>query len=167
NFALVLVAWLLYRASFAEAGFPKKLFYFLPVPFLLFQMHLWEFAVWATVAENLYILFFSLLSFYAIKRATETRDSKGKRANKGDGSFSVPWLTIACSSAVAATFTNANGIFVFLVGIPAWLVAKQYRQLGTWIAVGAITAVVYFWGYQKPPHHPQVVGTLFEAPWRF
>src|SRR5262249_3718418 len=81
NAALLLILTLLFQASFTQIRFPQRLFYFLPVPFLLFQMNFWEFPVWGMAGiQNLYVLVFSLLSFYAINRSIA---GKGRDTGKG------------------------------------------------------------------------------------
>jgi hypothetical protein len=152
NSLLLLVLWLLFEASFRQLRLPQKLFYFLPVPFLLFQMHYWEFPVWATGSvQNLSGLVFSLLSFYAIKRSTER----------------PVWFALACLAAVLATFSNGNGVFTFVVGIPAWMITKQYRRLVIWLVVGVVAGGLYFWGYEKPAELPPLFELLFKEPRQF
>jgi hypothetical protein len=152
NFSLLLVLWLLFQMCFPEVGLSRRIYYFLPVPFLLFQAHYWELSVWATAAvQNLYVLAFALLSFWAISRSAER------------------WILfpVACTAAVAAAFTSGNGLFVFLAGIPALQSTKQYRRLGIWVAVGAAIAGLYFWGYERPSHHPAVLQTFLTTPTLF
>ncbi len=152
NLSLVLVLGLLLRSSFGRASSVQKLVYFLPVPFLLFQLHYWELTVWGMASvQNLYIFVFALLSFYALSR------SVGQPV----------WFGVACTMAVVATFTSGNGLFTFLVGIPTLVLMKQYRQLGIWLVVAVVTISLYFWGYQTPGHHPPVFGTLLTAPGQF
>jgi hypothetical protein len=152
NSSLLFVLWLLFRASFPQVSLPRKLCYFLPVPFLLFQTHYWELGIWATAAvQNLYVLAFALLSFHAINRSAER----------------PVWFPIACAAAVAASFTNGNGLFTFLAGIPALQSTKRYRRLCIWVTVGAATTGLYFWGFEKPGHYPAAFQTLVTTPTQF
>ncbi|MBC3783786.1 hypothetical protein [Spirosoma utsteinense] len=145
NLSLVFVFWLLFAASFRQVTLLQKLFYFLPVPFLLFQLHFWELTVWGMASiQNLYIVVFSLLSLYALSRVSER----------------PAWFLMACLSAVAAAFTSGNGMFTFLVGIPFLVLTKNYRKLGIWTGIAAVTIFLYFWGYAKPGHHPPVLETF-------
>ncbi|RYC67668.1 hypothetical protein [Spirosoma sordidisoli] len=152
NLSLVFVAWLLFMASFRSLTLLQKLFYFLPVPFLLFQLHFWELTVWGMSSiQNLYIVVFALLSLYALSRASER----------------PVWFTIACLSAVVAAFTSGNGIFTFLVGLPVLILLKEYRKLGIWAGVAVVTVSLYFWGYVKPGHHPPILETFLHNSGQF
>jgi hypothetical protein len=152
NLSLLFLLWLFFQAAFTRIPLRQKLFYFLPVPFMLFQMHYWVMAVWGTGSvQNLYVFVFSLLSFYAIERSA-------------GGSV---WFKVACATAVMAAFTSGNGMFTFLAGIPAWVLTKQYRRLGIWVGLGAAVAGLYFWSYETPGHHPPLLGTLIESPAQF
>ncbi|MVM32221.1 hypothetical protein GO755_19390 [Spirosoma sp. HMF4905] len=152
NLSLLVVVGLLYLSSFRSLTTLQKLAYFLPVPFLLFQMHFWELTVWGMASiQNLYIVAFALLSFYAL----------------GRGQQQASWFWTAIVSAIIATFTSGNGIFVFIIGIPVLFLQKAYRSLGIWTVVGVATAALYFWGYAKPGHHPPIFETLTKNPGQF
>ncbi|GAB4001934.1 hypothetical protein GCM10028807_59320 [Spirosoma daeguense] len=152
NFSLLLVLGLLYLSSFKGLTTIQKLAYFLPVPFLLFQMHFWELTVWGMASiQNLYIVAFALLSFYALSRREERNT----------------WFWVAVASGVVATFTSGNGIFVFIIGVPVLLLQKAYRPLIIWAGIGVVTAGLYFWGYAKPGHHPPIFETLTKTPGQF
>ncbi|MVM40050.1 hypothetical protein GO730_24580 [Spirosoma sp. HMF3257] len=142
----------MYLSSFRNLTLLQKLAYFVPIPFLLFQLHFWELTVWGMASiQNLYIVAFALLSFYALDRSQH-------QAN---------WFWVATASAVVATFTSGNGIFVFIIGIPALFLQKAYRSLGIWSVIGVATAALYFWGYAKPGHHPPIFETLTKTPGQF
>jgi hypothetical protein len=152
NAALLFVLSLLFQASFTQVRLPQKLFYFLPVPFFLFQAQFWEFGVWATTAvSHLYVLVFALLSFYAINRSTNR----------------PAWFVSSCVAAVVATYTIGNGLFTFLAVAPGLLLIRRYRLLGIWIAVGAITVGLYFWGYKKPGDDSPLFAVIFQSPSKF
>jgi hypothetical protein len=149
NACLIFILGLLFLAVFTEYRLPQKMLYFLPVPFLIFQLHYWEFPVWGMAAiQNLYVLFFALLSFYAIQRSP---------AHWG-------WFVTACAAAAIATFSNGNGILTFVVGAPVFALTKQYRRLGIWVAVAVVTASLYFRDYQRPANIPPMLATLSTAP---
>lgn len=151
NLSLLLVLGLLYASAFNGLTRIQKLLYFLPVPLLLFQMHFWELTVWGMASiQNLYIVAFALLSFYALSRSQKP-----------------VWFWIAVGSAFVATFTSGNGIFVFMIGLPVLALQKNYRLLAIWTAIGLATAAIYFWGYTKPGHHPPIFETLTKSPGQF
>lgn len=152
NLSLLIVIGLLYLSSFRQLTLLQKLAYFLPVPFLLFQLHFWELTVWGMASiQNLYIVAFALLSFYALSQ-------QGQPSR---------WFWVAIASAIVATFTSGNGMFVFIIGSLVLFIQKAYRPLGIWAAVGAITVGLYFWGYAKPGHHPPIFETLTKNPGLF
>ena len=67
---------------------------------------------------------------------------------------------ISCAVlAVASTFTLAHGLLAFGLTFPMMLAWERPRRwfawLAAWCAVGAAFAVIYFWGYTKPPEVPQ------------
>ncbi|MDB5241739.1 MAG: hypothetical protein JWP57_2364, partial [Spirosoma sp.] len=152
NLSLLAILGLLFVASFRQLTMGHKLFYLLPGPFLLFQLHFWELTIWGMASiQNLYVIVFALLSFYAFSRMAER----------------PVWFLIACVSAVVTAFTSGNGIFTFLVGLPVLALTKDYRKLGIWAGVAVVTAGLYFWGYTRPGHHPPVLDTLLNNPKRF
>ncbi|WP_410865200.1 hypothetical protein [Paraburkholderia sp. SIMBA_027] len=58
-------------------------------------------------------------------------------------------LSIACG--IAATLSMGNGVFVFLVlAIQSFLLRQGLRQIVLPIAVGAVVAAIYFYGFHKP-----------------
>ncbi|GAB4038034.1 hypothetical protein GCM10028809_55050 [Spirosoma gilvum] len=152
NLSLLIVIGLLFVSSFRSLTLLQQVVYFLPVPFLLFQLHFWELTVWGMASiQNLYIVAFALLSFYALDR------SKQQPA----------WFWVAVASAFMASFTSGNGIFTFIIGLPVLFLQKSYRQLGIWVGIGVLTAAIYFWGYAKPGHHPPIFETLTKTPGQF
>ncbi|RRA98716.1 hypothetical protein [Larkinella rosea] len=145
NLSLVFLAYLLFRSSFPGMRLADKLLYFVPVAFGLFQLHFWELTVWGMASlQNLYVVVFALLGFYALSQTP-------KKAN---------WFVVACVAGVAAAFTSGNGMFTFLVGIPVLLVLKQYKKLAIWTSLTVVTFALYFWGYAKPGHHPDIYDSL-------
>ena len=152
NLSLLVVLVLLFLASFRHLTPVQKLAYFLPVSILLFQMHFWELTVWGMASiQNLYIVAFALLSFYALDRRQQQS----------------AWFWVAVASAIVATFTSGNGLFVFIIGLLVLLLQKAYRPLGIWTAIGLATVALYFWGYAKPAHHPPIFETLTKTPGQF
>ncbi len=68
------------------------------------------------------------------------------------------FLTCAALS-VASTFTLAHGLLAFGLTFPMLLTWERPRRwflwFAGWCALGAAFAVLYFWGYTKPPEVPQ------------
>ena len=61
--------------------------------------------------------------------------------------------------AIASTFTLAHGLLAFGLTFPMMLAwdrpPRWFAWLAAWGALGVAFAVIYFWGYTKPPEVPQ------------
>jgi hypothetical protein len=67
---------------------------------------------------------------------------------------------VAASLGIIATYTFANGLLFWPLGI--WILWKKkasWKLIILWVVVTAIAVLFYFPGYQKPAHHP--------SPWSF
>ena len=67
---------------------------------------------------------------------------------------------LSCAAlSIASTFTLAHGLLAFGLTFPVLFAWEQPRRwfgwLAAWSALGAVFAVIYFWGYTKPPEVPQ------------
>jgi hypothetical protein len=79
------------------------------------------------------------------------------------GAFAFP---TALGSTVLASFSSAQGLFVWPIGFLQLLTAplerpKKARLLGIWSLVGAMVWVVYFIGYEKNTNRPSLLYSLF------
>lgn len=67
----------------------------------------------------------------------------------------------AAAAAAVATFSFANGLFLWGALFPALLVLDLGRRrslvIAGWIGVAAVCAGLYFHGYERPPGHPEMV----------
>ncbi|MGN7886915.1 hypothetical protein [Dyadobacter sp. 22481] len=100
--------------------------YFLPVPFLLFQLQYHLIFLWAICGwQHEPVVFFVVLSMFLLS---------GKR------------FAGALLAGVCATYAMSSGIFVWPAGVAVLLLRSQYRQLAAWIAVGALAVGLYFYG---------------------
>jgi hypothetical protein len=66
---------------------------------------------------------------------------------------------VSCAAlSIASTFTLAHGLLAFGLTFPVMLAWERPRRwfawLAAWGALGAAFAVIYFWGYTKPPEVP-------------
>ncbi len=60
-------------------------------------------------------------------------------------------ILVAIGAAVFSTFSIASGIFVWLVCLPLLWFNKELRKfLPLWLGVAAVTAAIYYVGYQDP-----------------
>ena len=67
---------------------------------------------------------------------------------------------VSCAAlSIASTFTLAHGLLAFGLTFPMLFAWERPRRwvlwLAGWCALGAAFAVIYFWGYTKPPEVPQ------------
>lgn len=65
--------------------------------------------------------------------------------------------------AFSATFSFGGGVILWVVTFPIALVAEtrlaakaKYLWLSAWVCLAAMAEGLYFYGYQKPTHHPPV-----------
>ena len=68
-------------------------------------------------------------------------------------------MPIAVAAAVTANFSSSNGMLIWLLAIPFFLLHRsQYRlkALVGWLVVAAICMGFYFYGYQRPSNIPAV-----------
>jgi len=100
--------------------------YFLPVPFLLFQLQYHLVFLWAICSlQHQPVVFFISLSMFLLSR------------NR------FGWAVLA---AVCATYAMSNGIFVWPAGVMILLLRSNYKQLAIWILAGAVAVGLYFYG---------------------
>jgi hypothetical protein len=71
-------------------------------------------------------------------------------------------LCALCSAASA--FSLANGLLLWGITFPTLLASGRVRRwrswLGAWLAVTALCAAAYFWGYKKPEELPTFAPTI-------
>ncbi|EKT87489.1 membrane protein [Leptospira santarosai serovar Shermani str. LT 821] len=130
--AFVFLSWIVLYFSVEDK---RKWILLTPILFLLFSFSNWKAQTWAMASLSNYpALFFGFLSLYLL--------TKENYANFAFG--------VVC--AVFAVFSQGNGIFVFLSGIP--LLWKNKPKLISWIGFGAVACLLYFFvfPYSKPAH---------------
>ena len=102
--------------------------YFLPVPFILFQMHYHHNTFIAMMGlQNLTILFWALLTFWWID----------------DGRSWRPWAALLI--AVIAIFTSGNGMLILFTAMLMLALQRRWGLLLGWILVGGLALAGYFW----------------------
>lgn len=100
--------------------------YFLPVPFLLFQLQYHLVFLWAICSlQHQPVVFFVSLSMFLLSR------------NR------FGW---ALAAAVLATYSMSNGIFVWVAGGVVLLLRSNFKVLGLWCLVGVLAIGFYFMG---------------------
>ena len=114
-----------------------NIIYFLPIPYLLFQMQTYENQFWTICNWTYYpIGLLQMVVLYSL--------SYQKKNN----------LLYAILVAILVTFTFSNGMFVFLpVGI-VLIYQKRYKDLGYFFVVGMACVALYFSNYKPSPIAP-------------
>lgn len=140
NAALLLTAWVLYRASSSLNRWA-----FLPALFLIFQFQSWNNAFWAMAAvSNLWAPAWALLAFYLANQST------------------IPLRWSAILVGLVALLTNGNGLMVLPLLCGVAVFTKPFGQerngwmdgntvwKNTLINITIIALVFYFRGYSNP-----------------
>ena len=111
--------------------------YFLPIPFLLFQMQTNENQFWMGCAWLYYpIGLWQMVTFYLL-------------------SYQKPhYFTLAMLSAVFVTFIFSNGMFVFFPATLILIYQKRYKDLGVMVLMATVCLAIYFSNYTPSPIVP-------------
>ena len=126
-------------------------YWFIPVPYMLFNLVYFENAYWGIAAlQNTPLIFFAMLTAYGLAR----EDEKGFR--------------IALIAALLTTFTSGSGMLAWIVGMVILAFQKRFKRLLWWIAGSvAVLLFYFFFDYQfisstgeKVWDHP-VFNTIF------
>jgi len=102
-------------------------YWFIPVPYILFNLVYFENAYWGIAAlQNTPLIFFAMLTAYGLAR----EDEKGFR--------------IAVIAALLTTFTSGSGLLAWIVGMIILAFQKRFKSLLWWIAGSAAILLFYF-----------------------
>lgn len=103
-----------------------NIWYFLPIPFLLFQFQYHLIFLWAICSmQHQTVVFFVILSMFLLSRHH---------------------FIGAVLAGIFATFAMSSGIFVWAAGAVILTLRSNYRQLGVWLLVAIIAVGLYFTG---------------------
>jgi len=120
----------------------NKLLYFFPVFLLIFvpvtQMHNWGMATFINVTAILFVY----LSLYFLNKESNFH------------------LIIAILFSVLATFSNASGTFVYVIGFFVLLVRARWKALFIWLASGIFFLYLYFNSYKAPSHNGSLIDRI-------
>ena len=112
-----------------------------PIPFILFQLQLWENTFWGMAAmQNFGIIFFILALLYLI--------SSDKRNH----------FYLALFVAFLATYTSGNGITIFPVCLVLLVLQRRFKDVFLFFGVSIILVFLYFYRFQFPENNPSMVG---------
>ena len=115
--------------------------YFVPIPFILFQLQLWENTYWGMAAlQNFGIIFFVFSLIYLIC-------SEKRRA-----------FYVALLVAFLATYTSGNGITIFPVCIFLLIIQRRFKDALVFSSISAILVFLYFYNYKFPENNPLLDG---------
>lgn len=102
-------------------------YWFIPVPYILFNLVYFENAYWGIAAlQNTPLIFFALLTAYGLAR----EDKKGFR--------------IAIIAALLTTFTSGSGLLAWIVGMVLLAFQKRFKSLLWWLASTIAVLLFYF-----------------------
>ena len=80
------------------------------------------------------------------------------------------WAKLGCAAAlgIVATYTFANGLLCWPIGLVLVLLVNRGRKernaaAGAWLVVSALTIASYLWRYHRPEQHPPTT-LLFSMP---
>ena len=134
NFTLFGILFLFWRFFRKHAW---NIVYFLPIPFLLFQMQTNENQFWMGCAWLYYpIGLWQMTTFYLL-------------------SYQKPrYFIFAMLSAIFVTFIFSNGMFVFFPATLILLYQKRYKDLGIMVLIAMVCLLVYFSSYTPSPIVP-------------
>ena len=114
-----------------------NIIYFLPIPFLIFQMQTYENQFWTICNWTYYpIGLMQMVVLYFLSYQ-----------NKNN-------LLYATLTAILVTFTFSNGMFVFLPAGLVLIYQKRYRAFGFLFVIGVACVALYFSNYKPSPIAP-------------
>ena len=129
------VLWLGYPGEGKDTA--QKLREFFPISLIVFSVAYWENLDWAmTGLQNIPVVLFALLAVYFL-----TADARPR--------FLTRSMMLACTLAVAAACTSANGFLLAPVGSVFLATGRAWRRLVVWNAVFAIPLAMYLYGYHR------------------
>lgn len=121
NLALIGIVALLYQ-YFKKSNL--SLYYFIPVPLLIFSLLFYENAIWSIAAlQNTPIIFFAMLTAYLL----------------GHSKYFGALIT-----AIITTFISGNGVAIWIVGIIILFFREKYYRLFSWLIIAGIVLSFYF-----------------------
>jgi hypothetical protein len=138
NFTLLGVLFIFYKI------FQKQkisIAYLVPIPFILFQLQLWENTFWGMAAmQNFGIIFFIYALIYLI--------SSEKKVH----------FYLALFVAFLATYTSGNGITIFPVCIVLLALQRRFKDVFLFCGISLILVFLYFYHFQFPQNNPSMIG---------
>ena len=131
NLFVILLLFSLYKLYFYTVPRASNaLVYFIPVPFLIFQLQYWNTVDWASPAlQNITVLPFAILSLYYLDKKT------------GFG------LVASCLYLTLAVFSSGNGLFIIPLGFLMIAQSKESGRMIPWLLTSGMLIALYFYKY--------------------
>jgi hypothetical protein len=124
---LILVTGFIYKL-FRQIKLP--LYYFLPIPLLIFQPQYHEVSIWAlTGLQHITLLFILCICILLLKKPSPLN------------------VIISIILATLAAFTHGNGILVFATGAFLFLIERHYKVLIPWVISMLVAFGLYLLDY--------------------
>lgn len=133
-----------------------RLFFYLPVPFLLMSFRQYQNMLSGFQLSFVLVQTFAVMSLVCLVRSTEGR---GKEH---------PYLLGGIVSAMLSSFSSAQGLLVWPAGVVPIACSKaetawKKAVLAVWVASGLLVWLAYFWDYTSPAQHPSLA-TVYHQP---
>ena len=147
NLFLIPLLWLLWKHFMrAEQDRSRRLLFFLPVPFLLFQLQYAETLNWSMPGlQNIPVLVFALACVASLT-------AQERWSTAGASLFLV--LTIAASG---------NGFLLIPIGAYILIDRRRWAALVAWVAVSLASAAVYFHHYDFHSSQQEKNGSVLHS----
>lgn len=142
---LALILWSMFMPGRKDLG--KRLVYFVPVAWLVFQLEYFETLNWAMASlANLWVIVFSFGTIVCLLRPS-------RRAYAG--ALLLYALAIACLS---------NGFVLLPVGLLILATRRQLVRAAGFVSMTAVCIAAYAYHYNVRPSQPHGYGSVFAAP---
>jgi hypothetical protein len=145
---IAVLLWSMFLPGQKDLG--RRLAYFVPVSWILFELQYFETLNWAMASlQNLWVIVFSLGTIRYL----------GQRTRKTYGAALILYVL-----AIAA---SGNGFLLLPVGLLMLLVSRQYVRAAGWIIVTSVcvAAYAYHWtSILRPTQRPVIVSLLRTRP---
>ena len=147
NLFLLPLLWLLWKHFMrAEQDLSRRLLFFLPVPFLLFQLQYAETLDWSMPGlQNIPVVVFALACVASLT-------AQERWSTAGASLFLV--LTIAASG---------NGFFLIPIGAYVLIDRRRWAALAAWIVVSVTSVTVYFHHYDFHSSQQEKNGSVLHS----
>jgi hypothetical protein len=137
------VGWLLATSLFVQyshKNFHLSLTHLLPIPYLLLSFSHWENMFYAMAAiQNYWFVFFSLAFLICL---------------------STDKVFLFCLLFCVSLFTSGGAIALYPLGNLFLLLQRKWKPFGIFFVLSTLLLAFYFYGYEKPPHHPSIIDAI-------